>query len=149
MILVATDQEDYLCENITSLSSQSFSYQPLLLSSQKEYGRSFCNWHCKIPFREVRLCCCWRTLFGMGTRSWPCTSWKEIESHQRCAVQCHNLKEVLYDAEDVPDEFQCETLRRQVVKNTGSTSRKVRRLFSSSNKIAFRLRMGHKIKSII
>jgi hypothetical protein len=28
MVLVATDQEDYLCENITSLSSQSFSYQP-------------------------------------------------------------------------------------------------------------------------
>ena len=38
---------------------------------------------------------------------------------------------------------------KQVVKTTGSTSRKVRRFFSSSNKIAFRLRMGHKIKSII
>jgi hypothetical protein len=97
MILVATDQEDYLCENITSLSSQSFSYQP----------------------------------------------------NEKIRLWLHNLKEVLYDAEDVLDEFQCETLRRQVVKNTGSTSRKVRRLFSSSNKIAFCLRMGHKIKSII
>nr|TKS15531.1 putative disease resistance protein RGA3 isoform X8 [Populus alba] len=36
-----------------------------------------------------------------------------------------------------------------VVKTTGSTSRKVRRFVSSSNKIAFRLRMGHKIKSIL
>ncbi|XP_061947434.1 putative disease resistance protein RGA3 [Populus nigra] len=61
----------------------------------------------------------------------------------------NDLREVLYDAEDVLDEIECETLRRQVVKTTGSTSRKVRRFFSSSNKIAFRLRMGHKIKSII
>nr|TKS15539.1 hypothetical protein D5086_0000032340 [Populus alba] len=37
----------------------------------------------------------------------------------------------------------------QVVKTTGSTSRKVQRFFSSSNKIAFRLKMGHKIKGII
>uniref|UniRef100_A0A3N7F9V0 Uncharacterized protein n=1 Tax=Populus trichocarpa TaxID=3694 RepID=A0A3N7F9V0_POPTR len=61
----------------------------------------------------------------------------------------NDLREVLYDAEDVLDEIECETLRRQLVKTTGSTSRKVRRFFSSSNKIAFRLRMGHKIKSII
>ncbi|XP_061947431.1 disease resistance protein RGA2-like [Populus nigra] len=61
----------------------------------------------------------------------------------------NDLREVLYHAEDVLDEIECETLRRQVVKTTESTSRKVRRFFSSSNKIAFRLRMGHKIKSII
>jgi hypothetical protein len=59
------------------------------------------------------------------------------------------LREVLYDAEDVLDEIECETLRRELVKTTGSTSRKVRRFFSSSNKIAFRSTMGHKIKSII
>ena len=64
-------------------------------------------------------------------------------------IRLNDLREVLYDAEDVLDEIECETLRRQVVKTTGSTSRKVRRFFSSSNKIAFRLRMGHKIKSII
>jgi hypothetical protein len=61
----------------------------------------------------------------------------------------NDLTEVLYDAEDVLDEIECETLRRQVVKTRGSPSRKVRRFFSSSNKIAFRLRMGHKMKSII
>ena len=61
----------------------------------------------------------------------------------------NDLREVLYDAEDVLDEIECETLRRQVVKTTGSTSRKVRRFFSSSNKIAFRLRKGYKIKNII
>ncbi|KAJ6310974.1 hypothetical protein OIU76_015656 [Salix suchowensis] len=61
----------------------------------------------------------------------------------------HDLIEVLYDAEDALDEIECETLRRKVVKTTGSTSRKVRRFFSSSSMIAFRLRMGHKIKNIM
>jgi len=74
---------------------------------------------------------------------------KQQSKNERIRLWLHMLREVLYDAEDVLDEIECETLRRQVVKTTGSTSRKVRRFFSSSNKIAFRLRMGHKIKSII
>ncbi|KDP26030.1 hypothetical protein JCGZ_21063 [Jatropha curcas] len=57
------------------------------------------------------------------------------------------LKDVLYDAEDVIDEFRCEALRRQVVKS-GSTTRKVRRFFSSSNPLAFRFQMGHKLKKV-
>jgi len=69
--------------------------------------------------------------------------------NDKIRIWLNDLREVLYDAEDVLDEIECETLRRQVVKTTRSTSRKVRRFFSSSNKIAFRLRMGHKIKSII
>ncbi|XP_034898941.1 putative disease resistance protein RGA4 [Populus alba] len=40
-------------------------------------------------------------------------------------IWLNDLTEVLYDAEDVLDEIECETLRRQVVKTTGSTSRKV------------------------
>jgi hypothetical protein len=59
------------------------------------------------------------------------------------------LREVLYDAEDVLDEIECETLRREVVKTTGSTGRKVQHFFTSSNMIPFRLKMGHKIKKII
>ncbi|KAG6742204.1 hypothetical protein POTOM_055494 [Populus tomentosa] len=74
---------------------------------------------------------------------------KQQSKNDRIRLWLHMLREVLYDAEDVLDEIECETLRRQVVKTTGSTCRKVRRFFSSSNKIAFRLRMGHKIKSII
>ncbi|KAF2307894.1 hypothetical protein GH714_033223 [Hevea brasiliensis] len=57
------------------------------------------------------------------------------------------LKDVLYDAEDVVDEFECEALRRKVVES-GNTTRKVRRFFSSSNPLAFRFRMGHKLKKI-
>ena len=47
------------------------------------------------------------------------------------------LKEVLYDAQDVLDEFECEALRRQVVEMQGSTTRKVCRFFSSSNTLVF------------
>ncbi|KAM1738671.1 hypothetical protein ACFX11_014466 [Malus domestica] len=57
------------------------------------------------------------------------------------------LKDVFLDAEDLLDEFECEALRRQVVCGSGTT-RKVRRFFSRSNPIAFRLRVGHEIKDI-
>ncbi|KAI5559624.1 hypothetical protein BDE02_17G124500 [Populus trichocarpa] len=74
---------------------------------------------------------------------------KQQSKNDRIRLWLHMLREVLYDAEDVLDEIECETLRREVVKTTGSTSRKVRRFFSSSNMIPFRLKMGHKIKKII
>nr|TKS15572.1 NBS-LRR resistance gene-like protein ARGH30 [Populus alba] len=74
---------------------------------------------------------------------------KQQSKKESIRLWLHMLREVLYDAEDVLDEIECETLRRDVVKTTGSTSRKVRRFFSSYNKIAFRSTMGHKIKSII
>ncbi|XP_061947428.1 putative disease resistance protein RGA3 [Populus nigra] len=74
---------------------------------------------------------------------------KQQEQNDKIRLWLQKLREVLYDAEDVLDEVECETLRRKVVKTTGSTSRKVQRFFSRSNMIAFRLRMGHKIKNII
>jgi len=74
---------------------------------------------------------------------------KQQSKNDSLRLWLHMLREVLYDAEDVLDEIQCETLQRQVMRTKGSTSRKVRHFFSSSNKIAFRLRMGHKIKKII
>ena len=58
------------------------------------------------------------------------------------------LKDVLYDAVDVVDEFECEALRKQVVKTHGSTSKKVRRFFSCSNPLDFRFKMGHRMKEI-
>ncbi|KAH8483076.1 hypothetical protein H0E87_027718, partial [Populus deltoides] len=45
--------------------------------------------------------------------------------NERIRLWLNDLTEVLYDAEDVLDEIACETLRRQVVKTTGSTSRKL------------------------
>ncbi|XP_037497015.1 disease resistance protein RGA2-like, partial [Jatropha curcas] len=66
---------------------------------------------------------------------------------QRIEHWLRMLKDVLYDTEDVIDEFECEALRRQVVKS-GSTTRKVRRFFSTSNPLAFRLKLGHELKNI-
>ncbi|XP_057999811.1 putative disease resistance protein RGA3 isoform X2 [Hevea brasiliensis] len=72
---------------------------------------------------------------------------QQRSQNPRIEVWLDNLKEVLYDAEDVVDEFECEALRRQVVKS-GNTTRKVQRFFSRSNPLIFRFRMGHKLKQI-
>ncbi|KAJ7976784.1 Disease resistance protein [Quillaja saponaria] len=72
---------------------------------------------------------------------------KQVHNHA-LRVWLGQLKDVFSKAEDVLDEFECEALRKQVVKTCGSTSRKVRRFFSSSNSLAFRIRMAHKIKEI-
>nr|TKR98963.1 hypothetical protein D5086_0000197710 [Populus alba] len=41
---------------------------------------------------------------------------KQQSKNDRIRLWLHKLREVLYDAEDVLDEIECETLRRQVVK---------------------------------
>ena len=68
--------------------------------------------------------------------------------NQELTVWLGQLKEVFYDAQDVLDEFECEALRRQVVEIQGSTTRKVRRFFSSSNSLVFQTKMAHKVKEI-
>lgn len=60
----------------------------------------------------------------------------------------HQLKDALFDARDILDEIECEALRNQVVKTHGGFTRKVHRFFSSSNPLAFRVKMAHKIKDI-
>jgi len=71
---------------------------------------------------------------------------KQQSKNERIRLWLHMLREVLYDAEDVLDEIECETLQRKVVKTKGSTSRKVLHFFTRS---PFRLIIGHKIKKII
>lgn len=51
--------------------------------------------------------------------------------------------------DDLIDDFSYETLRRQVMtRNERKGRNQVRIFFSKSNQIAFRLKMGHKIKQI-
>ncbi|KAK8637793.1 hypothetical protein V6N13_136253 [Hibiscus sabdariffa] len=57
------------------------------------------------------------------------------------------LRNIFYDAEDVIDDFWCETLRKQVVDHPG-ISLKVRFLSSCTLPLLFSLKMGHKIKEI-
>ncbi|XVF41677.1 hypothetical protein PTKIN_Ptkin01aG0299200 [Pterospermum kingtungense] len=62
-------------------------------------------------------------------------------------VWLQDLKDACYDAEDVLDEFEIDALRRQVLKQR-SIGSKVSNFFSSSNPLAFRFRMAHKIKNV-
>ncbi|KAG4395978.1 hypothetical protein AAZX31_19G077000 [Glycine max] len=56
------------------------------------------------------------------------------------------LKSVFYDAEDVLDEFECQTLRKQVLKVHGNIKDEVSHFFSSSNPLVFHCKMAQKIK---
>jgi len=58
------------------------------------------------------------------------------------------IKRVFSDAEDIVDDFQCEALRKHVVKTYGGISRKVSHFFSTSNPLVYRLRMAHRIQNI-
>ena len=63
-------------------------------------------------------------------------------------IWLRDLKDVLKDAENVLDEFQCRALQKQVMKRYGSTSKKVHYFFSGSNPLVFRFEMAHKLKGI-
>ncbi|XP_048131405.1 disease resistance protein RGA2-like [Rhodamnia argentea] len=58
------------------------------------------------------------------------------------------LRDVLYDAEDVLDELECEALRKQVINRYGGIKEKVRRFFSLSNTLILRAKISHKSKEI-
>ncbi|MCI26728.1 disease resistance protein, partial [Trifolium medium] len=58
------------------------------------------------------------------------------------------IRSICYDAEDVLDGFELQDKRKKALKNSGSTRVKVCHLFSSSNSLAFRIKMAHKIKEI-
>ncbi|KAK7405244.1 hypothetical protein VNO78_06443 [Psophocarpus tetragonolobus] len=60
-----------------------------------------------------------------------------------------HIQNVCFDAEDVLDGFECQNLRKQVFKVSGSTRMKVGHFFSASNSLVFCLRrMAHQIKRV-
>ncbi|TYG75806.1 hypothetical protein ES288_D03G062100v1 [Gossypium darwinii] len=67
------------------------------------------------------------------------------DNHLRVWLQ--ELKDVCYDSEDVLDEFEIQALRKQLLKQR-SIGKKVSYFFSSSNPLAFRFKMAHKIKQL-
>ncbi|XP_044507250.1 disease resistance protein RGA2-like [Mangifera indica] len=71
---------------------------------------------------------------------------KQIHNHSLRAW-LGNLKAVCYDVEDILDDVEVEDLRKQVV-NHQSITRKICHCFSSSNPVAFRFTLGHRIKEI-
>lgn len=58
------------------------------------------------------------------------------------------LEDIFNDTLSVLDEFECESLRRRVVREHGTASRKVRRFFSHSNPIVYRFRIAHRVNRI-
>ncbi|MFQ6635801.1 hypothetical protein Gotur_011077, partial [Gossypium turneri] len=62
-------------------------------------------------------------------------------------VWLEELKDVLYDADDLLDDFSTEALRKDLMGGNKLTI-EVRLFFSSSNQFAYGLRMGRQIKAI-
>nr|XP_048331431.1 putative disease resistance protein RGA4 [Ziziphus jujuba var. spinosa] len=71
---------------------------------------------------------------------------KQTRSYE-VSVWLEKLQDVVFDADDLVDEFHTEDLQRRVM--PGNKLRKqVCIFFSSSNQLVFRLKMSHKIKEI-
>ncbi|TYJ38596.1 hypothetical protein E1A91_A04G002600v1 [Gossypium mustelinum] len=62
-------------------------------------------------------------------------------------VWLEELKDVLYDADDLLDDFFTETLRKNLMGGK-KLMNEVRLFFSSSNQFAYGLKIGRKIKAI-
>ncbi|XP_018721440.2 putative disease resistance protein RGA4 [Eucalyptus grandis] len=72
---------------------------------------------------------------------------QQAKNH-RLQLWLDRLQDVLYDVDDVLDEFECEALRKQVISRYGGIKEKVRRFFSISNPLIFRAKLSDKIREI-
>ncbi|KAB1226535.1 putative disease resistance protein RGA4 [Morella rubra] len=58
------------------------------------------------------------------------------------------LNDVVYEADDLLDDFSTEGLLREMMTQGRKKTKQVLIFFSKSNQLAYRLKMGHKIKKI-
>ncbi|RVW15152.1 putative disease resistance protein RGA4 [Vitis vinifera] len=74
---------------------------------------------------------------------------KQQQEEKSRAVESwvRRLKDVVYDADDLLDDFAVQHLRPKNDMQRG-IARQVSRLFTSKSQLAFRLKMGHRIKDI-
>ncbi|XP_056161666.1 putative disease resistance protein RGA1 [Syzygium oleosum] len=72
----------------------------------------------------------------------------EKQSHQSGQIQVwlEKLKEAFYDAQDVLEEFNIEATRREL-RGHNTMIKEVKAFFSSSNQLAFKLKMSYKIRA--
>ncbi|XP_057991750.1 putative disease resistance protein RGA3 [Hevea brasiliensis] len=70
---------------------------------------------------------------------------EQYSKSNQVKIWVESLKEALYDAEDLLDEFSAHALRLQVMKGCGM-AKEVRLFFSSSNQFAYGLKMAFEIK---
>ncbi|PON96544.1 hypothetical protein TorRG33x02_075250, partial [Trema orientale] len=75
---------------------------------------------------------------------------KQAHNHQ-VRNWIKRLQSVVHEADDLMDDFSTETLRRSSAKpmlGDHIMTKQVRTFFSGSNQLAFRFKMGHKIREI-
>ncbi|KAL6327876.1 hypothetical protein AAG906_026557 [Vitis piasezkii] len=72
---------------------------------------------------------------------------EQQETSHAVADWVRRFKDVVYDADDLLDDFVTEDLRRKT-DDRGRFVEQVSDFFSSSNHLAFRFKMGHRIKAI-
>ncbi|KAF9681370.1 hypothetical protein SADUNF_Sadunf06G0218800 [Salix dunnii] len=70
----------------------------------------------------------------------------EVKNHQ-IEDWLKKLREAVYDAEDLLEDFSTQVLRKQLISGNG-VSREVRVFFSRSNQCVYGLRMGHRVEAL-
>jgi ABC-type glutathione transport system ATPase component len=74
---------------------------------------------------------------------------QQSTNNHQVQLWLEKLKDALYDADDLLDDFNTQELRQQQVKTTDhKKAKKVRLFFSSSNQLFFSLKMVGKIKEL-
>ncbi|XVF37699.1 hypothetical protein REPUB_Repub20aG0032100 [Reevesia pubescens] len=68
-------------------------------------------------------------------------------NNHQVTLWLNELKHVLYDVDDLLDDFSTEAIRRNLMTGNGMV-KEVRLFFSKSNKLAYSLKMGHRVKAI-
>ncbi|XP_050139662.1 disease resistance protein RGA2-like [Malus sylvestris] len=70
------------------------------------------------------------------------------QTNNEVKLWLESVEDAVYEADDLLDELNTEAQQRQMMCGNTKMSKKVRLFFSSSNQLAFGLKMGHKIKDI-
>ncbi|XP_048138554.1 disease resistance protein RGA2-like [Rhodamnia argentea] len=73
---------------------------------------------------------------------------KQKAKNHSLQVWLDRLQHVLYDAEDVLGELECEALRKLVISRYGNVKEMVCCFFSLSNPLLFRAKVSHKVQEI-
>nr|XP_028956530.1 disease resistance protein RGA2-like [Malus domestica] len=73
---------------------------------------------------------------------------EQKQTNNEVRLWLESVEDVVYEADDLLDEFNTEAQQRQMMCGNTKMSKKVRLFFSSSNQLAFGLKMSHKIKDI-
>ncbi|KAK4285502.1 hypothetical protein QN277_002193 [Acacia crassicarpa] len=72
---------------------------------------------------------------------------KASNSNHQVSNWLARLKDVLYDADDLLDDFSTEALRRKIM-TQNKAAKKVRIFFSKSNQLVYNHKMAHKLREV-